>query len=270
MSLLAELGLTQYEAKCFVALTRIPNGTAKEISRLADVPYSRVYDSVESLRAKGLVDLQPSDDSQAQRFQAVRTDVAVQTLREEYETRLDTVDDALHGLAARPNEREQQGIWTISGPEHVARRGQILADEAESEIIVLVAATGVLNTACVDALASAAARGVTVIGGAESESARDQLREAVSPFEPIDPDGIGPTFDGLSGSIGRIMLVDREAALVSTLDDGTGTGVPTETAVWSRGGGPGSGIVTLTRELLLERIEPIPGAEERGSSPESA
>lgn len=44
---LTELGLTEYEARCFVALSQLTQGTAKEISRVADVPQSRVYDVTE-------------------------------------------------------------------------------------------------------------------------------------------------------------------------------------------------------------------------------
>ena len=255
VSLLTDLGLTQYEAKCFVALTRVPKGTAKEISRLADVPYSRVYDSVESLQGKGLVDVQPSNEqSQAQEFQAVRTDVAIGTLREKYEARLDSVDETLHGLAAEPNEREQEGIWTISGREHVARRGQVLADGADEEIIILVTEKAVMNDACVQALAMAAERGVDVIAGSEDEAVREELAASVPGTERIEPGVAAGVLAGMAGSIGRVMLVDRSAALVSTLEPGAGES-RTETAVWSRGGGPGSGLVTIVRELLLDRID---------------
>lgn len=41
--LLQQLGLKEYEAKCFVALTRLPSGSAKDISGIAAVPRTRVY-----------------------------------------------------------------------------------------------------------------------------------------------------------------------------------------------------------------------------------
>ena len=39
IELLQELGLKEYEARCFVALTRLPFGTAKEISDVASAPF---------------------------------------------------------------------------------------------------------------------------------------------------------------------------------------------------------------------------------------
>ncbi|MFT4923715.1 MAG: sugar-specific transcriptional regulator TrmB, partial [Haloarculaceae archaeon] len=41
IELLQELGLKEYEAKCFVALCRLPQGTAKDISEISDVPRTR-------------------------------------------------------------------------------------------------------------------------------------------------------------------------------------------------------------------------------------
>lgn len=60
---LEHLGLKEYEAKSFVALTRLPSGTAEDISKISDVPRTRVYDAVRVLEAKGLVEVQHSNPS---------------------------------------------------------------------------------------------------------------------------------------------------------------------------------------------------------------
>ncbi|PSQ46397.1 hypothetical protein BRD15_09160 [Halobacteriales archaeon SW_6_65_15] len=54
---LEQLGLTEYEARCFVALTRLPHGTAKEVGQVADIPRSRVYETMDRLQDRGLVDV---------------------------------------------------------------------------------------------------------------------------------------------------------------------------------------------------------------------
>lgn len=48
VEVLQEFGLKEYEAKSFVALSRMPQATAKEISETTDVPRTRVYDAVRS------------------------------------------------------------------------------------------------------------------------------------------------------------------------------------------------------------------------------
>ena len=49
VTLLQDLGLKEYEARCFVALTRLPTAKAREIGETADIPRTRVYDAVERL-----------------------------------------------------------------------------------------------------------------------------------------------------------------------------------------------------------------------------
>ena len=61
IELLQELGLKQYEAKSFVALSRLPSGTAKEMSEVSEVPRTRIYDAIRVLESKGLVEIQHSN-----------------------------------------------------------------------------------------------------------------------------------------------------------------------------------------------------------------
>jgi hypothetical protein len=58
---LQNLGLTECQARCFVALVRVPSATGKDVSRIADVPYTRVYNTVENLKDEGLVEVQETD-----------------------------------------------------------------------------------------------------------------------------------------------------------------------------------------------------------------
>jgi sugar-specific transcriptional regulator TrmB len=60
VELLQQLGLKEYEARCFVGLTRVPSGTAKQLGEITDVPRTRVYDAVRVLEAQGLVEVQHS------------------------------------------------------------------------------------------------------------------------------------------------------------------------------------------------------------------
>jgi sugar-specific transcriptional regulator TrmB len=51
VELLQELGLNEYESKCFVGLTRVTEATAKEISGIAEIPRTRVYDAMRVLES---------------------------------------------------------------------------------------------------------------------------------------------------------------------------------------------------------------------------
>ncbi|MGH3471500.1 MAG: TrmB family transcriptional regulator [Nocardioidaceae bacterium] len=56
---LVRLGLTQYEARAYVAMVRRDGSTAAEVARLAGVPRPRIYDVIDSLIGKGLVTDRP-------------------------------------------------------------------------------------------------------------------------------------------------------------------------------------------------------------------
>ncbi len=128
---LQELGLTEYQSRCFVALVRVPSATAKDVSRIADVPYTRVYNTVEDLQAKGLVEAQETDPRE---FRAIPVDDAVRALRGEYESRLETAEKTLTALETTGDTRHS-GSWEIADHEQVTRRAAEIVAEADDEVI---------------------------------------------------------------------------------------------------------------------------------------
>jgi HTH-type transcriptional regulator, sugar sensing transcriptional regulator len=56
---LAQLGLTTYEARTYLALLRRESSTAAEAARLANVPRQRIYDVLAGLVDRGLVAMRP-------------------------------------------------------------------------------------------------------------------------------------------------------------------------------------------------------------------
>lgn len=56
---LNEMGLSEYESRTYLALLQCGLSTATEISDVADIPQSRVYDVLDDLEQKGFVTLQP-------------------------------------------------------------------------------------------------------------------------------------------------------------------------------------------------------------------
>ncbi|MFC7138127.1 TrmB family transcriptional regulator [Halobaculum litoreum] len=93
---LTELGLTTYAARTFVALTCHGPSTAKEISSVADVPRTRVYDSVEELEQEGLAAVAGSDPL---RFVATPLPQAVRVLRTRVRDRLTRLEAGLDDVA---------------------------------------------------------------------------------------------------------------------------------------------------------------------------
>ncbi|MEF8822163.1 MAG: helix-turn-helix domain-containing protein, partial [Halovenus sp.] len=105
IELLQQLGLKEYEAKSFVALSRLPQGTAKEISDISEVPRTRVYDSIRVLEQKGLVEIHHSNPKQ---FRTVSIDEAVNILKSEYVTRIESLRESLTDLEPAGTDEETE------------------------------------------------------------------------------------------------------------------------------------------------------------------
>lgn len=229
---LEHLGLTEYEAKCFVALSQLPHGTAKEVGQVADIPRSRVYETMDRLREKGLVEIH---EAEPRMYQAVTTDTAIKLLRKEYESYFDTVEETLQQIEPAYKEAEQ-GVWALNTHDQVTGRVVELVSEADDEVVLLVLDDNLLDRDVLDALADASDRGVDVHVGTIVEETRNRVDEADVDARVFTTDLI-EWFNAMSGSprIGRLLLVDREPVLVSALHTEELPGVPNETAVWSDG-----------------------------------
>jgi sugar-specific transcriptional regulator TrmB len=92
VEVLQQLGVKEYEAKCFVGLSRLSTGTAKQLSEITDVPRTRVDDAVRVLEAQGLVEVQHSSP---QRSRAVPLEAATEPRRDQYEARVGRLTNPL-------------------------------------------------------------------------------------------------------------------------------------------------------------------------------
>jgi sugar-specific transcriptional regulator TrmB len=246
---LQELGLKEYESKCFVALSRISSGTAKEISEISEVPRTRVYDATGVLESKGLVEVQHSNP---QRFRAVDVSEAAEILRAEYEQRIDQLVDSLHDLepvTLDVGSDDHHQVWSLSGTTAVTSRTTDLIDNAEDEVVMVVGDGSVLTDSLVEALDSAAADGVDLLVGVIDDRTRELIDSAV-PDATVFISGLEwlqETDDGSNVGITRLLLVDRDAILVGSVTGGS-THSGSEHAVFGRG--LKNGLVVIARRLL--------------------
>ncbi|MFC6719417.1 TrmB family transcriptional regulator [Natrialbaceae archaeon GCM10025810] len=252
IELLQQLGLKEYEAKCFVALSRLPKATAKEISQTSDVPRTRVYDAIRVLETKGLVEIQHSNPQQ---FRAVPIAEAADTLRQEYESRTETLVEVLEEMepaAADDGEEITHEVWALSGVSAIANRTQQLIDDAEREVVLIVGREHVLTDELFEHLREAQESGSSVIIGALSERIRDRIRESlpaaevfVSELEWLS----GSQADHESGTtISRLLLVDQNTILVSSVHESNAGELEEEKAVFGKGFD--NGVVVIARRLM--------------------
>lgn len=247
---LVEIGLTEYEARCFVALTQLSEGTAEEIARIAEVPQSRVYDVAEQLHRRGVVDVQASEP---RRYYALPAEEALDRLQREYTDTIDAARDRLLRLDAR--ETDSDGVWQVVDREAVVARIAASVADASEEVYLLVADEALVDGELVTALEEAASGDAAVYAEVPTASARDRLLDAVpsadAAISPLSLDS--QPADGPRP--GRLVMVDRNTVLLSALREGSAPGEPAETGLWSTE--VGHGLVLWLRPLLAARLEAL-------------
>jgi len=260
IELLGQLGLKEYEAKSLVALARRQSGTAKDISETSDVPRTRVYDAVRVLESKGLVETQHSNPKV---FRAVPIDEAVATLQTEYRERAESLREALGSLDAPDPEVAEatHEVWALSDRQGIRSRTQQLIDDADNECILVLGDEGAVTEELLVHLRAARERGVSVIVGTVSEELRDRIRADLPDIE-LFVSGLewltDSSLEDDETQITRLMLVDREAILVSSFTAHEGrTG--DEHGVF--GHGFDNGLVAIGRRLMGTGFIPADSAE---------
>jgi len=248
-AVLEALGFTEYESRCFVAATRVGTGTAKEVSDVADVPRARVYDCMDSLAERGLVDVQ---EAKPKRYRVVRPETAVATLRRAFEDRFERLEALLPTLHATAKESEDDDVWVIEGGADVAERMTTLVADASESVVVAVGAEGLLTAELLDALRAAADRGADVTVGSPGEPVRERVASAVPAATVQETWTWWKSFPIRPGAVSSVLLVDGRALLVSSDDPGSLPGREGHRAVWTDGAN--APLVGLLRPLLERAV----------------
>jgi sugar-specific transcriptional regulator TrmB len=243
------LGLKEYEARCFVGLSQVETGTAKRLSEMTEVPRTRVYDAIRVLEAQGLVEIQHSSP---QKFRAVPLDEATETLRDQYEDRVERLHDALESVEIVDEDSDEpvQQVWAMSGNGGIENRAEELIESATEEVVLVIGDESLLTENLVTTL-NEIENHVELVVGAVTESLQEEIRTAV-PRATTFISGLG-WLHGVDGAerdtaIGRLLLVDRSTILVSSIMPET----KAEQAIF--GEGFGNGLVVIARRLMSEGL----------------
>lgn len=246
---LESLGLTQYEAKCFTALTRLSRGTAREVSEVADVPRSRVYDTLERLHDRGLVDVQ---ESEPREYRAVDVEDALARLEGEYADRIEGANHALSGVETR-DSLEEEGLWAVADHDHVTDRLCELIEDATERIHYLIAADAELEESVVEVLRAALDRDVALLVEVPTDAVGATIHERMPGAEVVVAPGLANAEQVERKRPGQLVMVDGSAVLASGVEESDLPDVTRETAVWTTG--VDHGFAAWTRELLADRVD---------------
>ena len=246
---LQQLGLKEYEARCFVGLSRLEAGTAKQLSEMTEVPRTRIYDAIRVLEAQGLVEIQHSSP---QRFRAVSLDEATDTLRDQYEARVQRLHDALETVETIESDDDSavQQVWSMTGRTAIENRTNQLILDATDEVVLIIADESLLTPELL-AVLNEVATDVNLVIGALTETLQDRIQADVP-----DATTFISGLEWLHGeeamkdetAIGRLLLIDRSTILVSSIMPETRE----EQAIF--GEGFGNGLVVIARRLMAQGL----------------
>ncbi|WP_267641183.1 TrmB family transcriptional regulator [Haloarchaeobius amylolyticus] len=233
VSILSRLGLTEYSARTYVALLRLGSATAREVSEISEVPRTKVYEEMERLRDRGLVDVQNGKPKQ---FVPLTKQATTARFRRLLERDINSLSAALDELETTRTEEEPTGVWATTGTTTVDERLALVIEDAASNVR-FCCRSEYASESVLTQLTAARERGVDLAVGTIGNTTTDRLEDRFA-----DAHHIGIHDDLVDDLPTRLLLVDDEAALVATNDHDD------EQAVWSTD--PQNPLVVLTRAIF--------------------
>jgi sugar-specific transcriptional regulator TrmB len=147
---LKEIGLTEYETRAYLHLLRIGATTASQVSEEAEVPYSKIYEVLNSLERKGWVEARAG---RPRRYYPKSPIEAFEATRLRLENTMGdwrhSIMEELQPLFEKREIREKPDVWILRGDYDALAKLKELISEARSELMVAVPA---LTKPLVDAI----------------------------------------------------------------------------------------------------------------------
>ena len=134
---LEALGLTKTQVKAYVALIEKGTMTASEVSKAARIPYSKVYEALEGLRANGWIEEQKSRPIL---YTAKSPDTAIEEMNSRHDAerreREQLVLKELTGIYEKKGEQERPEIWILRGTAEILSRLRTMVLDCRNELLI--------------------------------------------------------------------------------------------------------------------------------------
>ncbi|RLI46720.1 hypothetical protein DRO69_02455 [Candidatus Bathyarchaeota archaeon] len=135
--ILRELGLTEYETRAYLSLLEKGATTASQISEHANVPYSKIYEVLNSLERKGWIETKRGRPS---RYYPKSPSEALNAVRLRLEDSLksweQTVVSELQPLYEKREIREKPDIWILRGEFSILAKLREMLSKAKVELMI--------------------------------------------------------------------------------------------------------------------------------------
>jgi sugar-specific transcriptional regulator TrmB len=131
------LGLTGYEIRVYMALLEYGQMTAAAISKTASVPYSKIYEVLNSLEDNGWLE---SDSSRPQKFFPKSPTSALDAMKMRMENVIrdnqNLIESELMPIYEKSGMKEKPEIWVVRGTYNIAAKVNEIIQSAEQELLI--------------------------------------------------------------------------------------------------------------------------------------
>jgi sugar-specific transcriptional regulator TrmB len=136
---LDELGLTSYETQTYLALIGKGVMTASQVSGYSNVPYSKIYETLNSLEKKGWIETKkgrptryyPKAPSEALQAAKLRLEAMVKDWEQ-------VMTKEMQPLYEQREFREKPDIWILRGEHNILAKLEEMLTRAERELMVAI------------------------------------------------------------------------------------------------------------------------------------
>src|ERR671919_3103282 len=131
------LGLTGYEIKVYLCLLETGSMTASNVSKRSGVPYSKIYEVLNSLEDKGWLE---SSSSRPQKFFPKSPLTAIEAMRMRIESSIrdskNMIMSELMPIYRKSGLRERPEIWVVMGVYNIAAKISEIIQTCQHELLI--------------------------------------------------------------------------------------------------------------------------------------
>jgi sugar-specific transcriptional regulator TrmB len=216
---LMRLGMSEYEAKAYIATVVLGEGTIKEISDESKVPRSRAYDVMERLLEKGFVEV---GNTNPRCYRANDPAEVFGHLIEDMEKARDEVVKALEEIGSTV-ERKNNPIWTIKGEWAIDHKVAEMVDSAKRDVVIISIHNDYLRRYAKIVASASERKAVTVailegsgdfIGLLGKARLLSITKGKLRPPEPFISNAMEESDKSMEYDVELIMVCDREVSVI--------------------------------------------------------
>lgn len=152
---LQDLGLTSYEARCYVSLATLGSSDPAKVADNADIPKPSAYTALSGLASKGWADRVVSKPVTYRAKEPGKIKAMV-------ESRVEDAFDELEKVYRAEPVAEAELVYTVRGSERVLSKIYELVRESKDSVILVAPSMGLGDSRLIELLEQAIGRGVRV------------------------------------------------------------------------------------------------------------